>query len=135
MSNNNSTYLDFFQQQSFQNWTEEQITHDLLGKGFVEEKIAEIIQHYKKKKQEERSNNEFTSKLFTPIDFIRFFIFDLIGIDARHAAGKETANLTIRLEIASQSLAKTLERLISYNYALRDCFAEPRKDVRKIDFV
>ncbi len=59
MSNNNSTYLDFFQQWSFQNWTEEQITHDLLGKGFVEEKIAEILQHYKKKKQEERSNKGF----------------------------------------------------------------------------
>lgn len=59
MNENDSTFIHYFQNWSFQNWSEEQITDDLKSKGFLEEKITEIIQHYKKKKQGDRSNKGF----------------------------------------------------------------------------
>lgn len=80
MSEQQISYLDFYQQWSFHNWTEEQIAHDLSGKGFVEEKITEIIQHYKKKKQGERSSKGFV--LILVGGFIGFLscLFTLLGI-------------------------------------------------------
>ncbi len=80
MNENNISYVDFFQQWSFQNWTEEQITHDLLGKGFLEEKISEIIVKYKKKKQDERSTKGFV--LIGIGAFLGFIscLFTLMGI-------------------------------------------------------
>lgn len=59
MNETNSTYLQHFQDWSFQNYNDEQIANDLLHKGYVEEKIEEIIQLYKKKKHNERSNKGF----------------------------------------------------------------------------
>jgi hypothetical protein len=77
MNETNSTYLQHFQDWSFQNYNDEQILNDLKHKGFVEEKIEEIIQLYKKKKRNDRSTKGF---IFIAIGAITGFMSCLLTL-------------------------------------------------------
>lgn len=59
MSEINPTYLEYFSHWKHLHFSEEQIKADLIGKGFIEEKIEEIIKLYKKKRQSDRSTRGF----------------------------------------------------------------------------
>lgn len=80
MSNPNSTYVDFFDHWTHLNYSEEQITQDLAGKGFVENHIAEIMDLYKKKRASERSTKGFLLMVFGALIGFTSCMFTLFNI-------------------------------------------------------
>ncbi|MBK7692246.1 MAG: hypothetical protein IPJ31_14460 [Bacteroidetes bacterium] len=59
MSELSPTYLDLFDNWTHLNFSEEQIKEELLRKGYIEEKIFEILTLYKEKKSAARSTKGF----------------------------------------------------------------------------
>lgn len=92
MSEMNPTYHDFFSQWSHLGYSVEQIEADLQDKGFIKEKVDEIIQLYKKHRSAAKSTRGFicmvigalvgfTSCMFTLLDiFPEMREFDMVGL-------------------------------------------------------